>query len=263
MNMSASPVIIVTGASRGYGAAIVRELFAIHPAARVVGTARAEPELAALQKEVGGEDRFRYVAGDITDAATAQKVVDAAVAAWGRIDAVVQNAGVIEPMGAVSTIALSAVRTAFEVNVFSVLQLAQLALPHLRASHGRQIIVSSGAATKAYDGWAAYCSTKAAVNMLAASFGAEEPAVTTIALRPGVLDTPMQEHIRATGEGKLAAHAWFVGAHKDGKLVPPEVSGHVAAQLALHAPKEWSGEFIDWEDDKVAKFQHPSKGKSA
>ncbi|KAJ3370786.1 hypothetical protein GGF31_003811 [Allomyces arbusculus] len=253
---SAHPVVIVTGASRGYGAAIVRELFTINKQVRVVGVARSEHLLRNLQHALP-MGQFEFVAGDLVDEKVAQKVVETTVAKYGRIDGVVFNAGVLEPMGPAADIPLAGVKHLFDVNLFSVLHLTQLTLPHLRASKGRAIYVSSGAATNAYHGWVAYNMSKAALNMLAANVGAEEPDVTAVSVRPGVLDTDMQAHIRSEGGGKLPKdmHDYFLKRHDEGSLVAPEVSGHVVAQLVLKAPKDLSGQFLDWQADVLAEFQ--------
>ncbi|ORZ31625.1 putative short-chain dehydrogenase [Catenaria anguillulae PL171] len=260
MSPSPNPVYIVTGASRGYGLAIVKELLLISPQAHILGTARSADKLAAVQAELGGADRFDYVAGDITDESVAKAIVDKAVARWGRIDGVVHNAGILDPMDHISKIPISFFRQILDVNVTSVLQLTQLALPHLRTSPlglGRLVLISSGAATNAYHGWTAYCTSKAALNMLAKCLAVEEPKVVTVALRPGVLDTDMQQHIRDNGKGKLedGTYEYFVKAHQEGSLVDPHVSGHVAAQLLVKAGKELSGQFVDWKGDEVKEFQ--------
>lgn len=62
-------------------------------------------------------------------------------------------------------------------------------LPHIRSTSGRIILTSSGAATGAYSTWGAYGSSKAAINHLALTLEAEEPLVTALAIRPGVVDT--------------------------------------------------------------------------
>ena len=74
-----------------------------------------------------------------------------------------------------------------------------------------------------------------------------------IALRPGVVDTAMQVVIRETGAGGMPPeeHARFLRYHRDGELIPPDVVGRATAVLALHAPGEWSGSFLRWNDDQV------------
>jgi NAD(P)-dependent dehydrogenase (short-subunit alcohol dehydrogenase family) len=106
-------------------------------------------------------------------------------------------------------------------------------------------VISSGASTKGYVGWGLYGSTKAAINHLAYTLQTEEPEVTSISLRPGMVDTQMQVELRtdhAEGLGKDASK--FTDAYKYGKLLKPEQPGHVIANLVLNAPLELSGAFL-------------------
>jgi len=137
--------------------------------------------------------------------------------------------------------------------LFGPVMLTQAALPHLRQRAGRVINVSSGAAVKVIQGWGAYCVAKAALNHFTRVLAEEEPAITAIALRPGKVDTAMQETIRKEGAGGMtaSAHAGFVEAHARGELLPPEQPGRALAVLALHGPREWSGEFISWDEEKL------------
>jgi NAD(P)-dependent dehydrogenase (short-subunit alcohol dehydrogenase family) len=125
---------------------------------------------------------------------------------------------------------------------------AKAALPALRKSKGKIIFTSSGAAVNAYRGWALYAATKAAMNNFAMSLGAEEPDVTSVSIRPGMVDTEMQRALREDHATALDAemHSKFTGVHKDGKLLKPEQPGHVMAKLVLDAPKEISGHFYSY-----------------
>lgn len=144
----------------------------------------------------------------------------------------------------------------FEVNVFSVITLVQHALPYLHKSDkGSIIIVSSGAALKPYQGWGAYGASKATINHIASTLAVEEKDITTIALRPGVVDTEMQVLIRSDGEkGMGSDHAKFMELHREGKLVQPQYPGHVLAALANNPPKELSGKMFSLTDAEMKPF---------
>jgi NAD(P)-dependent dehydrogenase (short-subunit alcohol dehydrogenase family) len=131
--------------------------------------------------------------------------------------------------------------------------LTQAALPHLRQQSGRVISVSSGAAIKVMPGWAAYCASKAALNHFARLLAEEEPTITSIAFRPGAVDTAMQATIRRDGAEGMPAdlYAKFVRYHQEGELLPPEVPACALAVLALHARREWSGAFLPWNNEPV------------
>jgi len=124
------------------------------------------------------------------------------------------------------------------------------ALPALRSSKGRIIITSSGAAVSSYTAWGAYGAAKAALNHLAGTLAAEEPDVTTVAIRPGTVDTEMQRELREIHHKTMAEKdaRKFADLKTTGTLLKPEQPGHVIARVALAAPKELSGRFINWSE---------------
>jgi NAD(P)-dependent dehydrogenase (short-subunit alcohol dehydrogenase family) len=104
------------------------------------------------------------------------------------------------------------------------------AIPELRKTHGRIILTSSGAALTGYSAWGAYGSSKAAMNHLALTLKVEEPTITTIAIRPGVVDTEMQRELREVYHEKMDKKdkEKFIGAKANGtcKYIPtsPEIT---------------------------------------
>lgn len=249
----AEQVVIVTGASRGLGAATARILAGM--GARLVINARSEGPLLTLVDEIRAADgQAVAVRGDVSDPAVCRAIVQAALDRFGRLDALVNNAGIIEPIAPLAEATGDAWARNLAVNVIGPVLMTAAALPHLRARSGRVISVSSGAAISPKSGWGAYCAAKAALNQFNAVLALEEPQITAITFRPGVVDTEMQAAIRREGAGKMAEdeHARFVGYFEQGELPPPEVPGRALAALALHAPREWSGEFIRWDEDRVA-----------
>ena len=80
------------------------------------------------------------------------------------------------------------------------------------------------------------------------SLGAEEPDITSVSIRPGMVDTEMQRALREDHGTALDAemHSKFTGVYKNGKLLKPEQPGHVMAKLVLDAPKEISGRFYSY-----------------
>jgi NAD(P)-dependent dehydrogenase (short-subunit alcohol dehydrogenase family) len=141
-----------------------------------------------------------------------------------------------------------------EVNLNGPFFLIRAALPELRRRGGRVVNVSSGAAEKAIPGWSAYCAAKAALTHFTRILAAEEPEIVAVSLRPGVVDTAMQEAIREKGAAGMDADklAYFRELKAGGKLEPPDVPGRAMAWLALRAPREWSGEFLDYDDPRIA-----------
>lgn len=107
------------------------------------------------------------------------------------------------------------------------------------------ILTSSGAATGAYATWGPYGSSKAALNHLGLTLSVEEPDITAVSIRPGIVDTAMQVTIRGAHEVMDARDAAkFKSLHEEGKLLRPEQPGNVIARLAVGAEKELSGKFL-------------------
>jgi len=122
-------------------------------------------------------------------------------------------------------------------------ELTKLALPLLRKTKGRIIYVSTGAAGKGYPSWSIYGASKAAMNGLCASVGAEEKDVIAVAVRPGMVDTDMQLAVRESKTPQDFKDR-FITAHKEGKLVKPEDVGKVLGRMVLDIDKEFSGKFV-------------------
>ncbi|KAI1315305.1 hypothetical protein EDD11_000966 [Mortierella claussenii] len=257
-----NPTLIVTGASRGIGRSIV--LIAIQKFnANVIGVARSKDALHELSHHIENElqlkDRFKFVVGDLTADSTSKETVELAKKAWsGRIDGLVLNAGVIDPLGAIADTSVQDWKQAFDINFFSILALVQHALPALRESKGRVIFVSSGAAIHTRHAWGAYCTSKAALKMFGETLAGEEPELTSISINPGVVDTEMQSVIRTKGENTMTPeqHIRFVDLHSSKSLLRPEQPGHVIASLAVKASQSISGQSLIW-DEKALKDHQP------
>ncbi|NIL95964.1 MAG: SDR family NAD(P)-dependent oxidoreductase, partial [Planctomycetales bacterium] len=231
-----SKAIIITGSSRGLGAAAAR--IVAHSNAQVALAARSGKKLRELADEIQRNGGTALpIEADLTDEKSCAEVVQRTVAAFGQIDSLVNNAGVIEPIAPLSKADLRTWDLNIRINLLAPVRLTAMALPHLRRARGRVINISSGAAIHATPGWGAYCSSKAALNHFTRVLSVEEPEITAIAFRPGVVDTAMQAKIRLDGRAGMPAeaHARFLGYNARGELLPPERPGRALAALALHA----------------------------
>ncbi|ROT41000.1 NAD(P)-binding protein [Sodiomyces alkalinus F11] len=248
-----SKVIIVTGASRGIGLAIASYL--LKASHNVVLAARSSDQLEALKKSY--PNQVEYVAGDLGNLEIPPKVAELAVKAFGRIDGVVINHGVLTPVTRLENASVEEWRKAYDINVFSGLALVKAALPALRKSKGSVVWVSSGAAAKAYTAWGAYGSSKAAVESISAHLAVEEPDITGIAVSPGRVDTDMQRVIREDGKHAMDAkdHSGFSSAFEQGQLLKPEQPGHVMARFVLNPDHSLSGESLRWQASELAAYQ--------
>jgi NAD(P)-dependent dehydrogenase (short-subunit alcohol dehydrogenase family) len=180
------PVAIVTGASRGLGLALARELASRDW--RVVVDARdGEP----LARAVGALANVTAISGDVADPEHRHALVEAA---GERIDALVNNASLLgpSPQPPLVSYPLDALRRVYEVNVFAPLALAQLVLP--RMAHGGAIVnVTSDAGAEAYEGWGGYGSSKAALEQLSAILAVEHPTLRVYTVDPGDMRTQMHQ----------------------------------------------------------------------
>jgi len=129
-------------------------------------------------------------------------------------------------------------------------------IPELRKTKGRVIFVSSGSALNGTFSWGAYGAAKAAMNILNKTLALEEPDITGVAVRPGVVDTQMQFEIRNTHKGTMGeSNERFQELHRTGKLLRPEQPGYVIAKLALRADKSLSGQFLNWNSEDLTDYQ--------
>lgn len=211
---------------------------------------------------------MEVVSGDLGDFSIAPKVVDTAMKAFGKLDGMVLNHGILGQVGKIAEADLQQWKQGLDVNYLSyvafvsalppssapnqttVLTVSQVqaGLPALRQSKGKIIFTSSGAAANSYRGWGLYGGSKAAINHLALSLGDEEPDVTTVSIRPGMVDTEMQRELREDHATTLEpqVHSKFMAVHKEGKLLQPEQPGHVMAKLVLDAPSLLTGKFLSY-----------------
>lgn len=183
------PTALVTGASRGLGRALTREL--ARRGWHVVIDARDEQ--APLR--VAGELPLAVpVAGDITQTLH-REALAAAVDAFGGLDLLVNNASELgpSPMPGLAELSLAELRRIYETNVIAPLALVQHVLPSLVAAGGTVVDVSSDAAVEAYPGWGGYGSSKAALDHLTAVLAAEQPDVRAYAFDPGDMRTEMHQ----------------------------------------------------------------------
>ncbi len=244
--------VLITGASRGLGAAAARE--AAKLGAQVVLHARSDAPLQALAGELASTSTPALaVAGDISLEQDRRSLIDQALQRFGRLDALVNNAGVLQPIAPLAESESAGWARNLRVNLEAPVMLIQACLPHLRAHSGIVVNVSSGAAVNPVPGWGAYCAAKAALNHVTRVLAAEEPQVTAVAFRPGMVDTAMQAVVRQEGPQGMTKeeHSRFVAAHRSGELLPPALPGRSLAALALFAPPELSGAFVNWDDPEV------------
>lgn len=192
-------VIWVTGASRGIGEAISRRL--AHTGARLVLQARAGDRLNQLCEQIessGGE--AVPIVGSVTDPEIAELAVKEAVSRWGRLDGLINNAGISPVMARSEVFSLSDWRNIIDINLTGAFVAAGAAgRQMLTQGHGSVVNVSSVHGTTAAPRMAAYAASKGGINMLTRTLGVEWAArgVRVNAIAPGYVETEMTEGLRA------------------------------------------------------------------
>jgi NAD(P)-dependent dehydrogenase (short-subunit alcohol dehydrogenase family) len=156
------PVVLITGAARGIGAALARQL--VRDGARVALVGLESGLLSALAIELGAAAAWWHA--DVTDQAALDVAIAAAHERFGRIDVLITNAGIAN-FGTVSVADVEAMARVVNVNVIGTIRTVKAALPHLLASKGYVLVVSSAAAFSPMPGMAAYATSKAAVEQFA------------------------------------------------------------------------------------------------
>lgn len=249
------PVVIVTGASRGLGAAVARWLAKAKAAVTLV--ARSEEKL----KNIAGDIRYLggkslVVAADVSNYEACRSVVELTLSKFQRIDALVNNAGIIQPISSVARADPDTWRYNIEVNLLGPFNMIRAAISALSRQYGRIVNVSSGAADRVIENASAYCAAKAGLNHFTRVLAEEAPELTAVTVRPGVVDTDMQAFIRNEGVKAMSDEqvAYFRQLKDFGELEPPEIPARSIAWLALHAPRKFSGQFCDYDDPRISKF---------
>ncbi len=204
-----SKTVMITGASRGIGAEAAR-VFA-SAGANVVLLARSQDAIAELAGEIG--QQAIAIPCNVARYPEMSSAVATAVQVFGGLDVLINNAGVVDPISHLADADPDAWGQLIDINLKGVFNGIHAALPALKARGGGSVLtISSGAAHSAIEGWSAYCSSKAAVNMLNRALHLEEGGngIRAIGLSPGTVATQMQRTIKASGINPVSQLDWDV-----------------------------------------------------
>ena len=202
-------IVVITGASSGMGEATARHL--AQQGAKVVLGARRAERLEALVNDIksaGGE--ALAVTTDVTNRAGVAKLVDTAVEIFGRVDVLINNAGIM-PLSPLETLKVDEWEQMIDVNIKGVLYGIAAALPHMKAQKSGHIITTASVAGHlVFPASSVYSGTKFAVRAICEGLRQEmkEYNIRTTILCPGAVKTELLEHI--SDEAVKAANSDYV-----------------------------------------------------
>ncbi|WP_067533257.1 SDR family oxidoreductase [Nocardia crassostreae] len=187
---STRPTALITGASRGLGAAIARELAPTH--SLLLGARKAE-SLEPILSELPDSTAWPVELTDYPAVARAAEPIE-------RLEVLVHNAGIAD-LGTIADSSVAQWRNTLESNLIAVAELTRLLLPALRAGNGHVVLINSGAGLRANAGWGSYAASKFGLRAFGDALRLEEPGLRVTSIHPGRIDTDMQRALVA-GENR-------------------------------------------------------------
>lgn len=241
-------VVVITGAGGGIGRATAL-LFAQN-GAKIVANAlkpdnkQSAPETVKLIENKGGE--AIYIEGDVSNPESAQSIINKTVETYGRIDVLVNNAGIVIP-GNLETTTVDAFELTMKVNVKGPFLMSKYAVEHMKKQGGGVIVnIGSVAALKGHVDRIAYCASKGAVVSLSRAIAAEyvKDNIRVNVVCPGTTYTPAIEEKIRTAEDPEKMEAMFVGRQPMGRLGRVEEIAHAVMFAASEEAAYMTGSVI-------------------
>jgi sepiapterin reductase len=226
--MKTRRLYILTGASRGLGAAIAEQLLA-DDVLLLTLSRRPVAELAKKAAAAGAaiEQWAIDIGHDIGAAARLEAWLHRQSANGFRSAALINNAGVVGRVGSITLSSADELAAVLQINLEAPLLLTAAFLRATRdwVLDKRVLNISSGAAQRPITGWTTYCASKAGLDMFTRTSAQDEALLPNparlVALAPGIIDTDMQGQLRAADAGGFPDQARFVEYHATGQLVTP------------------------------------------
>jgi NAD(P)-dependent dehydrogenase (short-subunit alcohol dehydrogenase family) len=243
-------VAIITGAGRGIGRAAALAL--AQAGAAVVLAARSADELNSVADEIkhqGG--KALAIPTDVSDVAQVDYLLVLTLRAFTRIDILVNNAALIQPLGKVWETSPFAWQKLIAVNLVGPYLCARAVLPQmLDRGSGRIINISSAVAEQNLEGASAYNASKAALERLSGTLATEltGSGVVCVTLRPGQVDTPMQADIRRTPAHLFPQVTAWEALYQQGKLRSPLEPARAILWLSSHFAQDGNGQLFEVTD---------------
>ena len=242
----AGKIVIMTGGSRGIGAAAALAM-AREGAALMITSRNAAASAKVAAEIVAGGGRAVSMASDVSDYASVLDLVAKTEAELGPVDVLVNNAGVIEPIVSIAEADPVAWAQNIQINLVGAFHGVRAVLPGMIGRGGGTIInISSGAAHRPMEGWSAYCTGKAGLAMMTRAIALEtaEHKIRVFGFAPGTVDTEMQVLIRASGVNAISKIP-------RGDLAPVDHPARALVYLCTKAADDLSGSELSLRDDAL------------
>ncbi|SHL28615.1 NADP-dependent 3-hydroxy acid dehydrogenase YdfG [Roseovarius litoreus] len=234
--------VLITGASRGIGEAAAHAFASA--GANVALAARSGDAIAAIAEKIGSS--AITIPCDVTRYTQVEAAVAATIAAFGRLDILINNAGVIEPISHLSSADPEGWGTAIDINLKGVFHGMRAAMPvMLKQGGGTILTVGSGAAHNPLEGWSHYCASKAGALMLThcAHLEGADRGLRVMSLSPGTVATQMQHEIKASGVNPISQLDWSDHIPPDWParalvwMCTAQADAHLGQEISLRDPE--------------------------
>lgn len=232
--MPASSLVIITGSSRGLGEALALQYMA--QGVPVIAVARGRSDaLDQKSHETGGA--LTQIQADLSNADQTEKAarqITRLIPAGLNRCILINNAGTVQPVANSARLNdATTITAALTLNVTSLIRMSAAVLDAVNPDSDCRILnISSGAGRSPMPGWGVYCASKAAVDMATQVLAQEHPGVRTASLAPGVIDTGMQQTIRASDKKDFPSLERFLSLHNEGQLASPaDTARHIIQYL--------------------------------
>ena len=243
-------ICLITGARTGIGLSIGQTL--AKNGYRVIFSGRSINDCKDTVNQLV-TDGFEAVESpiDLSNLSSLKQETETALSIWGTVDILINNGAVIEPISLIEKLDAQNFETAARINYLAPSLLISYCWSNFVKNRGKVINILSGASVNPIEGWAAYCSTKAALYMInqQTHLEGEKYGISSIGISPGMVDTEMQGKIRASGVNQISKV-------KKEDLLNTKQPGLFALWCASPEANQFSGEMISENDPEVkAKYQ--------
>ncbi|MFF0743552.1 SDR family NAD(P)-dependent oxidoreductase [Streptomyces sp. NPDC004111] len=228
----AARVVVVTGAGTGIGRATALA-FAAEGASVIAVGRRPRPLAETAAAAPHGTGRVLPFPADLTEDGAGEAVVRAATERYGRLDVLVNNAGIVGD-GALGTYTRPGLDAQLATNLVAPVLLTQAALPAFGADGGVVVNISTSVGQRGWPGNSVYAGTKAALELLTRSWAVElaPRGIRVVAVAPGAIDTPIGDHRGLTPEQQEAVRGWQVAHTPLARIGRPEEVAWAVTRLA-------------------------------